>query len=579
MKSKRILSLFNLTLEVLAIAILSSCGNGACPPNGPTGSSTLQISPTTINLTVAEPLQTLTLTNVPTTGTPGGLITGISASFPFPLELVSTTCGNTLVIGASCKYIVRYIGGTQAGESALPFTFISSGSSTTESVAVIWENNPAIYPWAWEGGESQTYPYSPVYGIKGISDNANTPGGLGFGSSWSDDSGLWLFGGWNNSFQSTNAVWRYSLINKQWTWMSGESSVNSAGIYGTKEVPNINNTPGSRTKATIWYDKSRKIVWLFGGGGTSSAQQYNDLWKYNLITNEWTWISGESTVNATANYGIKGVASTSNVPGAMYGAGGWLDESGNLWLYGGVRNSPAPSYNSALWKYNVANNNWTWISGESMPDTPPQYGTLGTPCASSICQPGPRANGSTWSSNGYFYVFSGYTSYNNGSLFSDLWRYNPQTDQWTWINGSQAAGYNGCTYCNWGIQGYESAGNMNSSRAYASIAVESNGNVWILGGEPAVFNTYLSNDLWRYNSQTNQWLWSSGSDTNGGAGFPGLTSVYGTLGVASLSNYPGSREASFAWIGADGNLWLYGGYGKLDTDWPMLGDLWSYKIH
>ena len=35
-------------------------------------------------------------------------------------------------------------------------------------------------------------------------------------------------------------------------------------------------------------------------------------------------------------YGPKGVPSPSNVPGSRVGAVSWIDNSGNLWLFGGL---------------------------------------------------------------------------------------------------------------------------------------------------------------------------------------------------------------------------------------------------
>ena len=63
-----------------------------------------------------------------------------------------------------------------------------------------------------------------------------------------------------------------------------------------------------------------------GGGGTNPPPS---------TANEWTWMSGSSTVNHPSVYGAKGVASASNTLGARYGALSWTDSSGNFWLYGG----------------------------------------------------------------------------------------------------------------------------------------------------------------------------------------------------------------------------------------------------
>ena len=60
-------------------------------------------------------------------------------------------------------------------------------------------------------------------------------------------------------------------------------------------------------------------------------------------------------------------------------------------------------------------------------------------------------------------------------------------------------------------------------------------------------------DLWR--SSYFQCTWMSGNSTSAVAG------VYGTKGVSSPSNYPGSRSGSVSWIDSTGSLWIFGGNG------------------
>jgi hypothetical protein len=50
-----------------------------------------------------------------------------------------------------------------------------------------------------------------------------------------------------------------------WTWMYGENTRNSVGVYGEKGVPNPSNYPRARQYGTISYDKNSNTLWLFGG--------------------------------------------------------------------------------------------------------------------------------------------------------------------------------------------------------------------------------------------------------------------------------------------------------------------------
>ena len=59
----------------------------------------------------------------------------------------------------------------------------------------------------------------------------------------------------------------------------------------------------------------------------------NDLWKFD--GQYWTWISGSSSINQSGIYGTKGVANSSNVPGARYALASVIDSHNNIWIFGG----------------------------------------------------------------------------------------------------------------------------------------------------------------------------------------------------------------------------------------------------
>jgi hypothetical protein len=59
----------------------------------------------------------------------------------------------------------------------------------------------------------------------------------------------------------------------------------------------------------------------------------NDLWKFE--SEEWVWVSGSNTTNQNGIYGEKGIPDSSNVPGGRYHSVSWIDNSGNMWLFGG----------------------------------------------------------------------------------------------------------------------------------------------------------------------------------------------------------------------------------------------------
>ena len=65
----------------------------------------------------------------------------------------------------------------------------------------------------------------------------------------------------------------------------------------------------------------------------------------------------------------------------------------------------------------------------------------------------------------------------------------------------------------------------------------------------------------------------------GGSGIGSQPGIYGTLGTPAAGNVPGGRLNAVTWIDAQGNLWLFGGYG-MDSQQHGLGylnDLWVYQ--
>jgi len=217
---------------------------------------------------------------------------------------------------------------------------------------------------------------------------------------WTDAAGnFWLFGGFGADSSGAedylNDLWKYSA--GQWTWISGSNLRDQNGTYGTQGTAAPNNVPGSRSQSVSWIDASGNF-WLFAGvgyGASGSEDGLNDLWKYSA--GEWTWISGSNMIDQAETYGILGIASPNNVPGAREGGVGWTDAAGNLWLFGGS------GFND-LWKYSTGE--WTWMGGSNAGDPTPTYGTLGTAAPGNL--PGGRTDPIVWTdASGNVWLFGG----------------------------------------------------------------------------------------------------------------------------------------------------------------------------
>ena len=420
----------------------------------------------------------------------------------------------------------------------------------------------------------------------------------------------------------------------EWTWMHGNSGNNPPGSFGTQGVAAANNKPPGLYEAVSWTDNDHNF-WLFGGvnGGI-----YGDLWKYDVATNFWTWINGNAGLNTPGSYGTQGVSSPTNHPGARgYGTIGWVDSSGNLWMFAGWGYDAFGTYGplSDVWLYNISTNEWTWIKGSNSSYQLANYGTILV--ASATNDPGNRyeTNAGWTDEEDNLWIFGGESQQGFTINLNDVWKYEPATNDWTWMQGTTAsAGYQAAVY---GTQGVPDPSNTPGSRSAYCVSKDADGKFWMFGGY-YMFPNPAYNDLWMFDPVTLEWTWMGGStfqndngnyvglcDTNsqlpsaryenrsnwtddcgnlwtfGGVSnnIGGLTDlwiysvstgkwiwasgsnagnmfpVYGTQGISNAANMPGGRSGSVTWTDSSGNLWLFGGF---DFNFNTKNDLWRFQI-
>jgi N-acetylneuraminic acid mutarotase len=403
----------------------------------------------------------------------------------------------------------------------------------------LWEFNPSTNQWAWVGGsstagsdcvDSTVCGWPGVYGKLGTAAAGNMPGSRFSAAFSADKSGIfWLFGGTgldaSGTYGSLNDLWKFNPSTKQWTWMGGSSSSGAhrgqPGVYGTLGAPAAGNTPGGRSDASGWADRSGHF-WLFGGFGydaTETGGNLNDFWEFNPSTMEWAWMGGSSNIGNDCGYfdgdsylcgqpgvyGTLGLPEAGNIPGGSYSATSWTDSGGNFWLFGGEGFGAAGDAGSinTLWEFSPSTGEWTWINGASTADQAGMTGTLGSPGPGNV--PGARDTAISWTdASGHLWLFGGYGFDATGGYgdLNDLWEFNPAIGAWAWMGGSRG----------------------------------------------------VVNDL---------------------AGQPG---VYGTLGTSAAGDVPGARTSAATWTGSDGRLWLSGGAGYDEKGvYGLLNDLWVYR--
>jgi N-acetylneuraminic acid mutarotase len=295
----------------------------------------------------------------------------------------------------------------------------------------LWEFSPTSGLWTWVGG-SNTADSAGTYGTLGVSSPSNIPGAREGAVSCSDAQGnFWLFGGFTNSpnsvgLGSLNDLWRYSPVTHEWTWMAGSSTVNQPGSYGTIGVSSAGNMPGARSGAVCWSGPDGNL-WIFGGEGqvtSTSSMSLNDLWNFNPVTLQWTWISGSNLGDPPAVYGTQGTPAASNTPSGRISSAAWVSQ-GALWLFDGETGNPsAPQVTGDLWRFDVATSQWTWVAGSSSPNEAADYGNLRASSPSTT--PGARDGMTPWpDANGVLWLFGGSPSTTGGGMLNDLWRYHP----------------------------------------------------------------------------------------------------------------------------------------------------------
>ncbi len=664
-----------------------------------------------------------------------------------------------------------------------------------------WRFNPSTSEWTWMGGSSTLGGFGGVPGIYRTwmtPASGNFPGSRQAATSWTDGNGnLWLFGGLGydsvGAYGFLNDLWEFNPSSGEWAWMGGSMTQSALatppGVYGTLQSPGFLNIPSGREGAAGWTD-SKGNLWLFGGyspayspasGLFDQSGYYNDLWEFQpspasqpataqpsfspeagaypagemvaisdatsgatiyyftsgsasateytgplgitstgtiqaiavapghansavasatftvAITasptfsvapgtydgtqtvklssatpgaiiyyalnaaptgtsttysapltvsssetiqafaiapgfspsatasasytiwptsaaNQWAWMGGSNTTTqaATPVYGTLGVPSTENIPGFRQFSATWIDQSGNLWFFGGLgidANLNNFSHMNDLWKFSPSTNQWTWMGGsqtvgspavcrEGVCGQPGVYGTLGTPAAANI--PGGREGPASWTdAEGDFWMFGGY-GYDlagNPVFLNDLWEYNPTTSEWAWMGGPNEVTVPCTFYCGgepgvYGTLGTPGSANIPGGRYQPTSWTDSQGNFWLFGGEafdPSNIITDDFNDLWKFSPSTKEWTWIGGDNwakrpacsaenPNTLISTFGDCGVYGTWGSPSSNDMPGSRRAATGWVDQTGNLWLAGGNGfDAYGGYNPLNDVWKFS--
>ncbi|HOG43140.1 MAG TPA: kelch repeat-containing protein, partial [bacterium] len=255
-----------------------------------------------------------------------------------------------------------------------------------------------------------------------------------------------------------------------------------------------NNGPSGRMAASIVYDSDRNRFVMFGGMSLESG--LNELWEF--IVEEEIWVQ---------------VTVTGDAPSPRTGASMAYDPvRKKIILFGGG------DFNFALqdtWEYDTQNIQWENRSGDDV--TPPgmrEFAVMG------------------YDSNTGTAVLYGGDSGENGTVYSDIWKYEPISGTWSNIsfsngpesrmwgtgsfaeNRSELAIFGGLLPASESNDLWTWKNNLAQWERYAPMIIQPSsrsdygfvsddlGNIYLFSGQDSI-NEF--NDLWRFNVSNEQW--------------------------------------------------------------------------
>jgi hypothetical protein len=206
------------------------------------------------------------------------------------------------------------------------------------------------------------------------------------------------------AYQSTGYLYGGSRTPDTWNFVSDYlykvdlETGNVLRVSGSKTFNNIpvnlpakgipgSSAPPPKDSPALWFAKNEESLYAFGGYSNYKRCFGNDFWKYNISSNQWTWIDGDLSCDLeklSAKYGMRKVFSPSNYPGARWSPAYWENNDQNkLYFFSGmgayygsvnktdyswfVGNCYFDGGGDDVWVYDLAIKQWAWIAGSSIP--------------------------------------------------------------------------------------------------------------------------------------------------------------------------------------------------------------------
>ncbi|XP_070578735.1 uncharacterized protein [Ptychodera flava] len=256
--------------------------------------------------------------------------------------------------------------------------------------------------------------------------NSSFPEARGDPSSWCTGEELWIFGGLRGNSEVLSDFWVLSLTSLTWSQLNV-----TVDMVERDQTVSISHKSGAAT-----WTVDGKYLYMFGGNVMQNYQHYrhlakgltSDLWQYSTESGLWSFVTGFTETRHPGEYGILGQMSSLNNPGCREHGASWVDNDGNLWLFGGegTATKTIGFYTlthllADLWMFDVSAGMWTWMGGFNTEDPDVFYGIKGKQDVS--ISPGPRCESVVWYFNYTAYLFGGlgHDHNDNDGWLNDLW--------------------------------------------------------------------------------------------------------------------------------------------------------------
>lgn len=296
------------------------------------------------------------------------------------------------------------------------------------------------------------------------------PSPRGESACWCTSTHMYLFAGRNESNFIFSDMWRLSLQDFTWeelqssknapdslrdhttadypsgrngamTWVSAGISIDTDRI-GERELDESNNSNPSSNDASVEHSnttttptsisdsRSKDILFMFGGNILNKSTRHiatgftSDMWRYDVSTDTWHYITGRTQPGQPANYGRLGEVSSINVPGCRRGAATWTDSANFLWMFGGEgADAELPTelrsakLLSDFWRFHLDSMQWVWMGGSQKGEAEPAFTRSAVPPR--------RVDSAAWEDTDHrtFYIFGGlgHDGMQHDYYLSDLW--------------------------------------------------------------------------------------------------------------------------------------------------------------